>query len=76
MLGIFTIMCPDCGTPVDQRPPQAVTADDVAGDKVDDVDDVADVDDDVLVCAACVRTFVVRFGHALALPGSADVGVA
>jgi hypothetical protein len=70
--GIFAIMCPDCGAPVDQRPPVAMTADDVAGDNVDDVDYV----DDVLVCAACARAFVVRFGHALALPGSADVGVA
>ena len=75
MLGIFAIMCPDCGAPVDQRPPLAVTADDVAGDKVDHVDHVDGVDD-VLVCAACASTFVVRFGHALALPGSADVGVA
>jgi hypothetical protein len=67
VFGIFTIMCPDCGAPVDQGDPVAGTADgDVATDGARDV----------LVCAECASTFVVRFGHALAVSPSADAGAA
>lgn len=57
-------MCPGCEAPLDlQRP---------AGD----TSEAASVVEDVLECAGCGCTFVVRFGHALTLPGTVNAGVA
>jgi hypothetical protein len=61
--GIFSIMCPDCGTPLEFHHDAATrTADEVA-DVVGD-----DVPDDVRVCPECRSAFVVRFGFAFVVP--------
>jgi hypothetical protein len=63
-LGIFAIMCPGCGTPLekddDGSSPQRLVAGGFA--------------DDVIVCGGCATAFVVRFGHALAVARPTDRG--
>ena len=75
MTGIFALVCPECGVPLEDHPDDAAHAAD-AGD-VASSDDVAhDVADDVNVCVACTCTFVVRFGYAFAVPHPTDRGAA
>jgi hypothetical protein len=67
--GIFAIMCPGCGTPLEND-------DDGSSTERSPADDVpADVPEDVLVCGGCASAFVVRFGHALAVARPTDRGV-
>ena len=72
--GIFAIMCPGCGTPLedDDGPSTGrLPTDDLADELIDDVP--ADVPaDDVIVCGGCASVFVVRFGHALAVGRPTD----
>jgi hypothetical protein len=70
--GIFAIMCPGCGKPLDNDDDgssmQRLPADDVADERADDVPA------DVRVCDACASAFVVRFGHAFAVARRTDRG--
>ena len=69
--GIFAIMCPGCGAPLendDDGPlPERLPADDFGDDVPPDVPA-----DDVIVCGGCASVFVVRFGHALAVGRPTD----
>lgn len=74
MSGIFALVCPDCGVPVEDQPESAVYATDGAADR--HAEHAADVAGDVHVCAGCTCAFVVRFGYAYAVPHPTDRGAA
>jgi hypothetical protein len=79
--GIFAIVCPHCGRPLDQESARAgtdgasfVDTGDAAREMLENV--AEDVPEDVIVCADCACAFVVRFGYALAVPHSSGAGAA
>ena len=74
MTGIFALVCPDCGVPLEDQPDSEARAADDDADR--HRDPAADMAGDVHVCAGCACAFVVRFGYAYAVPHPTDRGAA